>query len=171
MIATVKGLGPTKVTTLVDAFTKPFLVGGLKRSADGSTLSGPSGGEKELSVPGVGVTNRSGKARREGSWEKGAGTSGGVIEVGSDDDRGGSPDWPSESDEDDDIPTRIPGPDEPRRPTGGQVQAAGADGVQSGAAKGSEVWRDPLEEDEGSEEMDDDTSEGGARHGKRQRVK
>ena len=31
VLSNVKGLGATKVTSLIDAFTKPFLVGGLKR--------------------------------------------------------------------------------------------------------------------------------------------
>jgi DNA excision repair protein ERCC-1 len=31
VLSSVKGLGATKVTSLVDAFTKPFLIGGLKR--------------------------------------------------------------------------------------------------------------------------------------------
>lgn len=30
-MSNVKGLGATKVTSLIDAFTKPFLVGGLRR--------------------------------------------------------------------------------------------------------------------------------------------
>lgn len=33
VLSNVKGLGSVKVTSLIDAFNKPFLVGGLKRSA------------------------------------------------------------------------------------------------------------------------------------------
>ncbi|ADV23141.1 mating-type switching protein swi10, putative [Cryptococcus gattii WM276] len=36
-LSNVKGLGATKVTSLMDAFTKPFLVGGLRRSERGKT--------------------------------------------------------------------------------------------------------------------------------------
>ncbi|KGB75843.2 DNA excision repair protein ERCC-1 [Cryptococcus deuterogattii R265] len=36
-LSNVKGLGATKVTSLIDAFTKPFLVGGLRRSERGKT--------------------------------------------------------------------------------------------------------------------------------------
>lgn len=36
-MSNVKGLGATKVTSLIDAFTKPFLVGGLRRSERGKT--------------------------------------------------------------------------------------------------------------------------------------
>jgi DNA excision repair protein ERCC-1 len=53
VLSSVKGLGATKVTSLVDAFTKPFLIGGLKRgdSAQASTslrIGGPGGGELEV---------------------------------------------------------------------------------------------------------------------------
>ncbi|RXK35828.1 hypothetical protein M231_06922 [Tremella mesenterica] len=37
VLANVKGLGAAKVTSLVDAFTKPFLVGGLKRDEGSKT--------------------------------------------------------------------------------------------------------------------------------------
>jgi len=51
----VKGLGATKVTSLVDAFTKPFLVGGLKRGDSNQTgettvstrIDGPGAAELE----------------------------------------------------------------------------------------------------------------------------
>ncbi|ORX39280.1 restriction endonuclease type II-like protein [Kockovaella imperatae] len=36
LLSNVKGLGATKVTSLLDAFNKPFLVGGLKRKAEDS---------------------------------------------------------------------------------------------------------------------------------------
>jgi DNA excision repair protein ERCC-1 len=50
----VKGLGAAKVTSLVDAFTKPFLVGGLKRDRDetGETSNGARKA-RETGEPGV----------------------------------------------------------------------------------------------------------------------
>ncbi|OCF56284.1 DNA excision repair protein ERCC-1 [Kwoniella mangroviensis CBS 10435] len=38
ILSNVKGLGATKVTSLVDAFNKPFLVGGLKTTTDTTSL-------------------------------------------------------------------------------------------------------------------------------------
>lgn len=96
MIATVKGLGPTKVNTLVDAFSKPFLVGGLKRGAedDGSALE--SGGVTSA-IPGTGIsTTRS----EERPAKKAKGKAKAVEEerAGSEK-RMGSPDWPDEEEE------------------------------------------------------------------------
>ncbi|WWC98153.1 hypothetical protein V866_005044 [Kwoniella sp. B9012] len=45
ILSNVKGLGATKVTSLVDAFNKPFLVGGLKTTTD-TTASATEDGSK-----------------------------------------------------------------------------------------------------------------------------
>ncbi|ODO04761.1 hypothetical protein I350_05371 [Cryptococcus amylolentus CBS 6273] len=49
-LSNVKGLGATKVTSLVDAFNKPFLVGGLKRPEKTTSPRGQQGSEESIYV-------------------------------------------------------------------------------------------------------------------------
>lgn len=112
------------MTSLVDAFHKPFLVGGLKRkqTAPGEEeevdpISNLVRGRAIAAVPETGATtapsrtsdlSRKGKGRDSGARdalnaEPGQGTGGEVGEEGKQDEDEdiGSPDWP-ESDDDDD---------------------------------------------------------------------
>ncbi|WVQ81347.1 hypothetical protein IAT38_003470 [Cryptococcus sp. DSM 104549] len=49
-LSAVKGLGATKVTSLIDAFNKPFLVGGLRRPAGGAAADAGGGGPAGVSA-------------------------------------------------------------------------------------------------------------------------
>jgi DNA excision repair protein ERCC-1 len=161
MIATVKGLGPTKVNTLVDAFSKPFLVGGLKRGVEDGGSGGLESGGVTSATPNKGTsTSRS----DERPTKKAKGKEKAVEEerAGSDE-RMGSPDWPEEEEEDD-------GPCTGDSNSPVIVSENGNDGEVSGAGKGSEVWRDPLEDDEPDSEPEQDklTVGNGDKRGKRQ---
>jgi DNA excision repair protein ERCC-1 len=175
MIATVKGLGPAKVTTLGDAFSKPFIIGGLKRT-DKTDLSGPSSGENPTSIPAnsrptamAGHTatkrdaNGKGKEREEAS-ESADGETGVDIQNSI-----GSPDWPnSDQDDDDEIESG-----QKELLSGTRREATGATRAMS-TAKGTEVesdvWRDPLEDNEDESEPEETGSGAMGRQGKRPRI-
>lgn len=140
MLSGVKGLGATKVNSLVDAFNKPFMVGGLKR-ADGGTVRPASDltASKEVST-----------SDRVDQQTSEAGPSGNVNGNGHEEanqpEDTGSPDWPSdvEDDQDEDL--------EAERPVG-----RGREKVPSRSpppiANEDVVWHDPLDDD--GEEDDD----------------
>lgn len=142
MIATVKGLGPTKVTTLVDAFTKPFVIGGLKRSEqEAGTGSSTSGGAKEIPVGSE--AGASGRSRAAGNGAKSSSNGGGKGK--------GKAKEVVEDDEDIGSPERFNSPDWPSDPSDEEGEEAEERGA-SGTAKGSAVWKDPLEDDDADSE-------------------
>lgn len=131
VLSNVKGLAAVKVTSLVDAFNKPFLVGGLRRPDD---VTG-KGKEKAVDPRPNGTGRHGGQEDHEEVEEE---------------EPAGSPDWPDEPDEPDDrppspprgrVPSRSPGlSPEPREVGAGEV-GADNEGV-------SGVWQDPLEDEE-----------------------
>jgi len=131
-------LGATKVNSLVDAFNKPFMVGGLKRE-DGTVRPA-----SDLTASkGVSTTERV-NAQAGSSNGNGPANVPGEQEVESE--PVGSPDWPSDVEVEDDE-------DEDERPV-----ARGREKVPSRSASpgpetngDAEVWRDPLEDDEDEE--------------------
>lgn len=168
MLAGVKGLAAVKVNSLVDAFTKPFLVGGLKRKrAYGETnlasAAGPNGAGEPLSSATNGLqANEGHRALEERRAEAQAGEHPPVSPG-----RVGSPDWPSDNDdgaepaseEDTEeasrppIPPHVPDPD--RSPGLSPEARPSADLLDGG-----EVWRDPLDEDEDDDAEDLERSGG-----------
>lgn len=155
----VKGLGATKVTALVDAFHKPFLVGGLRRR----------GQEKEdkliVAMPTSAVLADTG-ARPGSSGEavrprENPHENGGTITAQADP---VSPDWPDEEDQEDSFdppvdtssygrgraPSRSPG-------LGPELQAVQTnDSVQRDEESSDRAWKDPLDDDEDGENDEDD---------------
>ncbi|WVR08906.1 hypothetical protein IAU60_005965 [Kwoniella sp. DSM 27419] len=136
ILSNVKGLGAAKVTSLVDAFTKPFLVGGLRRSQKAVGEPRIVIEKERRAVSGVETTDEDGEpALGSGDAEDA-------------DARDGSPDWPDEEDEEEPlaepsrqrerVPSRSPGLSP--QPELGQVTSENA------------VWQDPLDEDEEAEE-------------------
>ncbi|ORY24194.1 restriction endonuclease type II-like protein [Naematelia encephala] len=92
VLANVKGLGPTKVNSLYEAFNKPFIVGGLKRGEDGAAAAaGPNGAG--------GVTARGTISRASGDEDGGAAPRESVINDG---DQIGTTIWRDPLDDDDD---------------------------------------------------------------------
>jgi DNA excision repair protein ERCC-1 len=142
----VKGLGATKVNSLVDAFNKPFMVGGLKR-VDGTVRPASDlTASKEVSTSDR-VDNQQ---QPEGSSRNGMADKAAVVDEEEDVERIGSPDWPSDVDDEDGeeverpvargreaVPSRSPSPESRTR-----TRTDGQD----------EVWRDPLDDDEDDDE-------------------
>ncbi|KAK8844150.1 hypothetical protein IAR55_006944 [Kwoniella newhampshirensis] len=137
VLSNVKGLGATKVTSLIDAFNKPFLVGGLRREE--RAAGNPSAvSEKERRA--VGSAGNKGDETAEAEAEN----ENGPI---------GSPDWPEEAEEEElndaDESTRSVRGREPSRSPGvsPELGAVNAEGL------GPEIWQDPLD---GDGDEDDD---------------
>jgi len=131
----VKGLAAVKVTSLFDAFSKPFLVGGLHRPEEAK------GKGKERAVD---PTTK----RVDGP---------GAEET----DPIGSPEWPDERDDVEEgsrslargrVPSRSPGVS--------PEQKGGGDG-DGGEALGNGAWHDPLEDEEDEEDEDEGDGEDG----------
>lgn len=125
MLSNVKGLAAVKVTSLIDAFNKPFVVGGLRRP------------ESETD-----------KSQSQAS----AATAIRVDEPEDDEGPIASPEWPDEADEPDEplemrgrgrTPSRSPGVSP--EPRGGGEDDDGEELAGTGA------WQDPLEEAEEEE--------------------
>lgn len=123
----------------MDAFNKPFMVGGLKRS-DGTVRPA-----SDLTASkGVSTTERvnaqGGSSTGNGSMipqgEESGATDAGPV---------GSPDWPSDVEYEDG--------DEDGRPVarGREKVPSRSPPPESSTEEPSEVWRDPLEEDEDEE--------------------
>jgi DNA excision repair protein ERCC-1 len=133
----VKGLGATKVNSLVDAFNKPFMVGGLKR-ADGTVRPASDlTASKEVSTSDR-VDQQGAEAGPSGSGSgNGNGTRTGTGQADADEEVVGSPDWPSDVEDD----------EEPERPVGRGREAVPS---RSPPPVGNEdvVWHDPLDEDD-----------------------
>lgn len=174
----VKGLGKTKVETLVDAFHKPFLVGGLKRKDDGGevdTFTSSVSGHPTAAVPETGASGLSnGAARSLSSAGKGKARASGLGGAAGAIDNG-SPEWPDEDDIEDDeeaareqddeqeqgimprrgrAPSRSPGLSPELRPVD-EADLDVGDGADGGAGGEEAAWRDPLEDEgeDGDEEQ------------------
>ncbi|WWC72887.1 uncharacterized protein I206_106851 [Kwoniella pini CBS 10737] len=131
ILSNVKGLGATKVTSLIDAFNKPFLVGGLrKEDKNGEGIVNVAERDRQAV----------GSARMEGNEEIT------IEDIG-------SPDWPDEVDPEEEeeepirtrkrvsSPSRSPGlSPEPR------IQLDDA------------VWQDPLDDDDDENDPGDQPS-------------
>jgi len=142
----VKGLGATKVNSLVDAFNKPFMVGGLKRTDGTVRPASDLTASKEVSTSDR-VDQQGAEAGPSGS---GSGNGNGHENGQADEDEevGGSPDWPSDVEEDEEV----------ERPVG-----RGREAVPSRSpppvANEDVVWHDPLDEDDEDDE-DGDIADG-----------
>lgn len=148
-----KGLGATKVTSLVDAFTKPFIVGGLKRKDKGRAADEVELERTDIVTPTAraalaGAADGSGHGKGKGKGEDRSGAPEG-------NDREASPDWPDDEEDDggdDDErssrrargPSRSPG-------LSPETRESGAEPVPDDG----QAWRDPLDDDE-----DDDGRQG-----------
>lgn len=134
------------MNSLVDAFNKPFMVGGLKR-ADGTVRPASDlTASKEVSTSDR-VDNQQ---QPEGSSRNGMADNAAVVDEEEDVERIGSPDWPSDVDDEDGeederpvargreaVPSRSNSPESRTR-----TRTDGQD----------EVWRDPLDDDEDDDE-------------------
>ncbi len=114
-----KGLAAVKVTSLIDAFNKPFLVGGLRRPEDTTGMGKEKGVEPtETRIDGPGAEE--------------------LEPIG-------SPDWPDEPDE----PPRSRGRGRtPSRSPGVSPEARGGGDGDGEGLPGAAAWRDPLEDGE-----------------------
>ncbi|WWD21189.1 hypothetical protein CI109_105673 [Kwoniella shandongensis] len=134
VLSNVKGLGATKVTSLIDAFNKPFLVGGLRRD------------EKAKGTPAV----ISEKERRAVGSAGDQGKETAEVEA----EPIGSPDWPEqpeeeeEEEEEEEQPIRQARRREPSRSPGLSPELGGVD--TEALALG--IWQDPLDLDEDEED-------------------
>lgn len=143
MLAGVKGLGATKVNSLLDTFNKPFMVGGIKRSDGTARPASDLTASKEMSTSDR-IAKESGHdaAPENGDTD----TAANDTVAGPGRERIESPDWPSDiedgdADEEEEsvtvgrgrekVPSRSPPPD-----------------------GNGEVWRDPL--DDNDEEEDEE---------------
>lgn len=127
MLANVKGLGATKVASLVDAFSKPFVVGGLKRD------------KTESAAPQVIVA---------AVPEQGASTGSNLdTEVGGDEPIPGSPDWPEDEQEVEqtEVSDSVD-PNSGRR----KIGPSRSPGL-SPEPRAIDAWHDPLEDDDEDE--------------------
>lgn len=156
-----KGLGKTKVETLVDAFHKPFLVGGLRRKEDGGegdAFTEDVAGRPIPAVPETGATTSTAALRTNGKGKERADA--GEEEGG---DVPGSPDWPDEI-EDDESEEAAPVPRRrgrsPSRSPGlsPELRAVSAEG-DGGDGDAGAAWRDPLEDEEDDGEADEGTAD------------
>jgi hypothetical protein len=171
----------------VDAFNKPFLVGGLKRSEDdkgASTSASASTSTSsststimrrtEIVTPalgeaGVGQDKSNGKGAGKGK-ERVAGVGEEAAEV----EETGSPDWPDEQVEEDEhdeeSATEQRRPKSPSPRDGGRVPSRspgfspGPRPPEGDGVAGDAAWRDPLDDD------DDDDGEEDGRAAKRARM-
>jgi DNA excision repair protein ERCC-1 len=135
----VKGLGATKVTSLVDAFNKPFMVGGLKRSDGTVRPASDLTASKEMTTSDR-VEEAQARAEADGEGGQVTGPSKSRGQEQDDVEEMGSPDWPSDVDENEEemqvgrgtekVPSRSP------PPIAGDLD---------------DVWHDPLEEEEGED--------------------
>lgn len=142
MLAGVKGLGATKVNSLLDAFNKPFMVGGLKR-ADG-TVRPATDLAASKTMPATGRIAKQGGRDAPLPTSANHSSADRSAEVVTDE-RVESPEWPSDVEDEEEeqtigrgrekVPSRSPPP----------------------ATGNGEVWHDPL--DDGDENESDDGEE------------
>lgn len=162
-----KGLGPTKVNSLVDAFTKPFVVGGLKRKKTGSSTSDQVNGGNEAAIAEVGVVNGTKNIHKGKGKAKAVDGAGGSDENAERDTETSSNSPIEEDDDDDDGPVDWPiSPGRERVPSQSRSPGLSPEprhGV--GDIAEETAWKDPLEDD------DEEQGQGGEiRDGKRQRT-
>jgi DNA excision repair protein ERCC-1 len=132
VLSGVKGLGATKVNSLVDAFNKPFMVGGLKRSDGTVRPASDLTAEKEVST-----------SNRVDQQEAAAGPSRkGNGHAEEDEEAIGSPDWPSDVDEDEEG-------QEAERTIGRGREKVPSRSPPPIAMEENAIWQDPLDDDDG----------------------
>ncbi|WWC91020.1 uncharacterized protein L201_005960 [Kwoniella dendrophila CBS 6074] len=137
VLSNVKGLGAAKVTSLVDAFNKPFLVGGLRK--EGKSKGTIDIGQKEsrafIAVDSD-TRKKNGRNGRDSHNDE-------EIEIVDDT---GSPDWPDE-DEEEQEQEAIP-------PTRGRIQSPSRSPGLSPEPRISDqgVWQDPLDDEDDDDE-------------------
>ncbi|WVQ93045.1 hypothetical protein IAU59_000109 [Kwoniella sp. CBS 9459] len=164
MFSNVKGLGAAKVTSLVDAFNKPFLVGGLRRSerdiGEPRVVS-----EKERRAVGVANPSKGVDDPTETGNGNGNSLSEGGVGVGDaeeQEERGGdvgSPDWPSDGEDDpagSSEPISLgerPRESAPSRSPGLSPELRGSE-VED--LPDPDVWQDPLDQDDEEEDVNTD---------------
>lgn len=142
-----KGLGATKVTSLIDAFNKPFLVGGLKREPPEENGSSAS---KRMRTDGPGA-EEGGVAAASPEWPE-------ILDDDPEDDAADNADGagsereaePSRGRER--VPSRSPGQSPEAGRNGSGANRNGNEG--GGDAPPLAAWRDPLD-DEDDDEVDD----------------
>ncbi|RSH95075.1 ssDNA endonuclease and repair protein rad10 [Saitozyma podzolica] len=183
VLSNVKGLGATKVTSLVDAFNKPFLVGGLKRteddkgastSASASTSTSTIMRRTEIVTPaldeaGIGQDKSNGRGAGAG---KGKERVAGIGEEATEVEGQGSPDWPDEEDDEgQDDEESAAQQRRPRSPSPRGRLPSRSPGLSPGPRppEGS-AWRDPLDDEDEDEDEDEDGEEDGRPAAKRPRV-
>lgn len=142
-MAGVKGLGATKVNSLLDAFNKPFMIGGLRR-ADGTARPATD----LTATKSMSTTDRIAKEAGHDAPTTAEGGVGDRMQAnvaeaadGAGGERIESPEWPSdvdeEEDEDRDVQERAVGRGREKVPSRSPPPAG------NGA-----VWHDPLDDDE-----------------------
>ncbi|OCF40583.1 DNA excision repair protein ERCC-1 [Kwoniella heveanensis CBS 569] len=154
MFSNVKGLGAAKVTSLVDAFNKPFLVGGLRRSE--KAVGEPSVvSEKERHAVGAAGPKGQGKSTAENQGNEGGERAGRGLDVEGSGDIG-SPDWPSEGEDDNaetiPITTSLRGREPSRTPGLSPELQPATDEVETDP----HAWQDSLDQDDEDEKGDED---------------
>ncbi|WRT69257.1 uncharacterized protein IL334_006241 [Kwoniella shivajii] len=161
ILSNVKGLGSTKVTSLIDAFNKPFLVGGLRKE---DMSQGPAGiSEKERRAVGVLVPNANPNPKSKSAQKSKSKTP--EVEINGDADLDvnlidtGSPDWPSGEEEEDQ--------DQDQEEENPRVQVQGRGRIQSPSRSPGlspepreNIWQDPLDDEQDDNDDDDDANEG-----------
>ncbi|KAL7421037.1 ssDNA endonuclease and repair protein rad10 [Cryptotrichosporon argae] len=149
-LGNVKGLGPVKVVSLLDAFNKPFLVGGLARrrgqASAPANADETSGGRTALAREGASGASGAGEATGPGDGDAQTGQTSSTAEH-EQAPRGPSPDW-SDS--------------EPAQPAGRQRARA----PSRSPSPAGQVWADPLgdddnDDDDGKDDGDDAEDEDG----------
>ena len=125
VLSNVKGLAAVKITSLVDAFNKPFLVGGLRRPEE------PIRQAKGFEPPQSYENNDPGTEEQEPV---------------------ASPDWPDESDGSD-VPFRSsPRGKGPSRSPGLSPEPQDGGGRDGDTTRGAHAWHDPLDDGEDGED-------------------
>lgn len=152
VLAGVKGLGATKVNSLLDAFNKPFMIGGLKK-ADGTARPATdltAAKEMSASVQTAKAAGHDSVSTAEQAVEDPASTG----------ERNGSPDWPSDDEgnggDDDD------GEEAPRPIGRGREKVPSRSPPPTG---NGEVWEDPLDDGVSDQDPDDGPPTKRAREG------
>ena len=148
VLSSVKGLGATKVTSLIDAFNKPFLVGGLKReSAD----ENESPAVKRMRTDGPGAEDV-GVAAASPEWPE-------ILDDEREDDdadaagteENGDRAEPSRGRER--VPSRSPGQSPEAARTGNGADQNGDETDEE--ALPLAAWQDPLDDDDDEDNIDE----------------
>ncbi|WWC63816.1 uncharacterized protein I303_106421 [Kwoniella dejecticola CBS 10117] len=134
ILSNVKGLGATKVTSLVDAFNKPFLVGGLRKQDKDAETGIVNVAEKDRQAVGTArpIYDREDRGEEDVQDEEGP----------------GSPDWPDEEEETAESARTRKRVDSPDRSPGLSPEPR--------ILPDERVWQDPLDDDDGDGDGGDD---------------